>query len=187
MANGNNMNPIPAIGAYAAILRERGEPLYFPGRPDNQGLREAVDAGLVASALEWAATSERAVGGTYNLTNGDVFMWPNVWPAIARTLGMEPAEPRPFSFANDLPGWNSEWAAIVQKYNLAAATDVTSFAGYNSLIYADMVLSGGRSETAPALNSTIAARQDGFADCIDTEEMLRHWLGALVARRILPR
>jgi nucleoside-diphosphate-sugar epimerase len=82
-APGNNMNPIPAIAAYAALLREEGRPLDFPGQGDAPTLREAVDADLVAEALGWAATSPAAADGTYNLTNGDVFMWEHVWPAIA--------------------------------------------------------------------------------------------------------
>jgi hypothetical protein len=185
-AVGNNMNPIPAIAVYAAVLRERGEPLHFPGRRGSQGLREAIDASLVASALEWAATSGRAHGGTYNLTNGDVFMWPTIWPAIARSLGMQPGEQQPFSFADDLPGWNPEWSAIVQKYGLAAPGDITQFAGYNSLVYTDMVFSGGRGDRVPALNSTIAARQAGFTDCMDTEDMFVGQFQRLVAKGLMP-
>ena len=33
---GNNMNPIPVLAAYAALLADAGEPLYFPGRPGHQ-------------------------------------------------------------------------------------------------------------------------------------------------------
>ena len=86
-APGNNMNPIPVVAAYAALLREEGRPLDFPGRPGAATLREAVDADLVAHALSWATTEPAAWGETFNLTNGDVFMWENVWPAIAETLG----------------------------------------------------------------------------------------------------
>ena len=88
-APGNHMNSIPVIAAYAALLREEGRPLDFPGRPGAPTLREAVDADLVAHALSWATTEPAAWGETFNLTNGDVFMWENVWPAIAETLGME--------------------------------------------------------------------------------------------------
>ena len=94
-APGNHMNAVPVIGAYAALLREEGRALDFPGRPGAPTLREAVDADLVAHALSWATTEPAAWGETFNLTNGDVFMWENVWPAIAETLGMEAGEAAP--------------------------------------------------------------------------------------------
>ncbi|MDZ7726908.1 MAG: hypothetical protein U5Q44_01220 [Dehalococcoidia bacterium] len=72
-AEGNNLNPIPAIGAYAAILRERGEPLHYPGHRGWDLVREAVDARLVANALLWAANNPAAADGAFNLTNGDIF------------------------------------------------------------------------------------------------------------------
>ncbi len=148
-APGNNMNPMPVIAAYGAILRERGEPLHFPGRPGAPALREAVDADLIASALAWAAESPAAAGGTYNLTNGDVFMWDNAWPAIADALGMEPGEPRHISLAAEMPNWADEWRAIVRKYELNAPEELLEFVGANSLTYTDMVLSSPAAGHAP--------------------------------------
>ena len=65
---------------------KKGEPLDFPGRQLSSQLKEAVDADLVARALAWAAESGADAAGTYNLTNGDAFLWQEVWPAIAETL-----------------------------------------------------------------------------------------------------
>jgi len=186
-AGGNNMNPIPAIGAYAAILREEGRPLDFPGLDDTPGLREAVDAGLVARALAWAATSPAARGETFNLTNGDVFMWENVWPAIAETLGMQTGEHRPMSLAEELPKRDSEWAAIVEKYGLRAPTSILEFVGYNSLVYSDLVLGSWTPPSVPFLNSTIKARQAGFHDCMDSEDMFRALFRHLQETGLLPQ
>jgi nucleoside-diphosphate-sugar epimerase len=186
-AMGVNMNPMLAIAAYGALLREAGEPLHFPGKSDAPALREAVSADLVAHALAWAAESPNARGGTYNLTNGDVFIWQNVWPAIADAMGMEVGEHRPMSFAEDLPKQDDEWAALVDKYNLRAPRTIVDFVGYNSLIYADTMLGGGASPSpVPALNSTIAARQAGFHECIDTEDMFRDLTTSLQDNRIIP-
>src|SRR4051794_23535086 len=91
-AAGNNMNLIPVIGAWAALLREAGEPLHFPGRQVSAQLKEAVDAGLVARALVWAAQSPGAAAGTFNLTNGDTFLWQHAWAAMADALGMTVGE-----------------------------------------------------------------------------------------------
>lgn len=182
---GANMNPIPVIGAYAALLRERGEPLHFPGRPGEPVLREAVDADLVASALGWAAESPTANGGTFNLTNGDVYLWSNVWPAIAEAMGMEPGEHRPLRLAEELPARQDEWAALVRKRGLSAPENLLEFVGANSLVYTDMLLAGAPQPSNPVLNSTIAARQAGFQDCMDSEDMFRKWFGKLRAEGVL--
>lgn len=183
---GNNMNLIPVIGAYAALLREAGEPLHFPGRAGEPTLREAVDADLVAHALGWAATGENARGGTFNLTNGDTFMWPNVWPTIAESLGMEAGELRPVSLVEEIPRRAGEWAALVDKYSLAAPRDVMEFVGYNSLVYADMMLAGAARATTPILNSTVHVREAGFQECTDSEDMFRKWFTRLQRQRVLP-
>jgi nucleoside-diphosphate-sugar epimerase len=185
-AAGNNMNPIPVIGAYAALLREEGRPLDFPGRAGVQSVREAVDADLVAHALAWAATAPAARNETFNVTNGDVFVWDHVWPAIAETLGMEVGEPRPVSLTEELPRRAEQWASLVDRYALRAPRSLLDFVGYNSLIYTDTMLSGLPAPVAPILNSTIKARQAGFQECMDTEDMFRKWFTRLEEQRILP-
>jgi nucleoside-diphosphate-sugar epimerase len=182
---GNNMNPLPVIGAYAALAKERGEPLRFPGREGIATIREAVDADLVAEAVFWAATSPAAGGGTYNLTNGDVFMWPNVWPAIAEAFEMEVGEPQPASLTEELPRRQDEWGALVRRHGLHAPGNILEFVGANSLIYTDGMLAGARELVNPNLNSTIAARQAGFAACIDTEDMFRKWFRKMREERVL--
>lgn len=184
-AGGNNMNPIPAIAAYAMLLKERGEPLHFPGQGEGDNLHEAVDTDLVASALAWAADSPTTHGEAYNLTNGDVFLWAHVWPAIAESLGMEPGGRRPMSLAEELPRRQDEWAAIVAKHALRASPDLLTFVGYNSLVYADAVMGAWTRVGVPFLNSTIKARQHGFSDCVDTEDMFRKWFGRLRAERVI--
>src|SRR3712207_3196428 len=72
-ALGSAMNMLSAIGAYAAISRELGLPLVYPG----SGLRytEATDARLLARAIAWAGGTAAAANQTFNVTNGDVFLW----------------------------------------------------------------------------------------------------------------
>lgn len=187
-AVGNNMNPLLPILGYAAVLRERGEPLYRPWPADRPWqLAEAIDAGLIAQAVEWAATSESARGETFNLTNGDVFTWEGVWGAIADALGMESGEHRPVSFSGEVRGWGKEWAAIVERYALAAPRDFDAFAGANSFVYADITVGGGARPGAPALlNSTVKVRRAGFWGCADTEDMFREHIAHLQRDRMIP-
>lgn len=83
---GAAMNVVPVIGAYAALRREEGQPFSFPGGPS--AVREAVDVRVVAEAIEWAGSSAPAVNEHFNVTNGDVYEWRDLWPIpLADLLG----------------------------------------------------------------------------------------------------
>ena len=71
------MNVLPVLTAYGAICRYEGHPLAYPGGPDY--VLEAADARLIGRALVWAASARAARGEIFNITNGDVFCWRNVW------------------------------------------------------------------------------------------------------------
>lgn len=178
------MNLLPALGVYAALLRERGLPLAFPGGPPR--VSEAVDADLLARALGWATTEPAARNEIFNLTNGDVFVWQEVWPAIADALGMEVGEPRPLRLAEAMPSRAAEWAAVVDRHALRAPRALDAFVG-DAWSYADLLLGQeGEPPRLPALLSTVKIRQAGFDACIDTEEMFRRWLARFQERRLLP-
>lgn len=181
---GSNMNLIPAIGAYGAILRESGEALHFPGGAPS--VCEVVSAELVARAIAWAATTPAARNEVFNVTNGDVMVWRTVWPTVAAALGMEPGEARPTSLADGMPARAGEWEAIVDRYELRAPRRLMELVG-QSFVYADLLLGVGRTTVPqPQLVSTIKIRQAGFTDCLDSEDDLADWFGRLQARRLLP-
>ncbi len=182
-ATGVAMNLIPVIGAYAAVCRELRLPFHCPGEADN--IIEAVDADLIARALAWGAEAPAARGETFNITNGDVMVWKNVWPAIAAAVGLQPAFGQPLSLAEFLPAHAQTWDAIVARHGLRPIP-MADLLG-ESHHYADLLFSWGASRlVASTLVSTIKLRQAGFGDCEDTEDMFAKWLDRLVERRILP-
>jgi nucleoside-diphosphate-sugar epimerase len=182
-ALGVAMNPIPILGAYAAICRELGLPFVCPTQHDN--VFEGVDADLIARGLAWAAEAPVARNETFNITNGDVMVWKNVWPAIARAVGLEPAYGAPLSLAEFLPAHAEVWDRIVDKHNLRRVP-MAELVG-ESHHYADLLF-GWNSEVLPQamLVSTVKIRQAGFGGCEDTEVMLAKWLARLVDRGVLP-
>ena len=182
-AIGSNLNVIPAIGVYAAVWKEAGRPLSFPGGPPY--LFELVDADLLARAMEWAATTDACRNQHFNITNGDVFRWPEVWPTVATVLGMEVGPPQPLSLVREMPQYASQWAAIVQKHRLAAPRDMHQFVG-ESFALADFAFAYGAKEVNPILVSTIKARKAGFHDCIDSEDLLRKCFRRFQELRLLP-
>ncbi|HEV8298568.1 MAG TPA: hypothetical protein VGQ20_14780 [Acidimicrobiales bacterium] len=178
------MNLIPAIGVYGALLRQRGLPLSFPGGPPH--VSEAVDADLLARALSWAATAPTARNETFNVTNGDAFVWQYVWPAIADALGMEVGEPRPVRLAEIMPTRSHEWAEVVDRFRLRSPRDMEAFVG-DAWAHADMLFGFGvERPRLPALLSTVKIRHAGFADCVDTEMMFRRLLAVFQERGWLP-
>ncbi len=183
-AQGGNMNALPALGVYAAVLRHDGQPLHYPGGV--APLTEAVDADLVGRFLLWAATARAAAGETFNLTNGDVFTLRNVWPVIAEAFGMEVGHDVPMSLAEELPARAAAWATVVDRFALTAPADLDAFVG-QSFLYADMLAGYGRTAPAPpALVSTIKARRAGFTDCCDTEDMFTALIAAFQEARLFP-
>jgi nucleoside-diphosphate-sugar epimerase len=181
-ALGSNMNAIPALGVYAALLKAAGEPLHLPG--PGSFVTEAVDASLLARALAWAATSESAWNETFNITNGDVFTMRGVWPALAAAFGMEVGDTLdpPVSLAATMPAREAEWARLVDAHDLLAPPTFDRFVG-QGFVYADVFL---QAVGPPTLVSTIKVRQAGFADCVDTEEMFPRLIARLQTRRLLP-
>lgn len=167
-----NLNVLPAICVYAALRKEAGLPLSFPGGPPY--VFEAVDADLLARSLAWAATSPNARNETFNSTNGDVFVWQNVWPTIADALGMEVGPPEPICLTEEMPKHDAAWAAIVDKYQLKAPRNMLDFVG-GSFELTDLSFAYGASEPPPPIIvSTIKIRQAGFHECMDTEDMFRN-------------
>ncbi|MEU7812207.1 NAD-dependent epimerase/dehydratase family protein [Pseudonocardia sp. NPDC049154] len=174
----------PVIGAMAAICRRTGEPFGFPGYPVDLP-KQVVDVRLVADALVWAAAAESADGEHFNLTNGEVFSWPQLWPALADALGVEPAEPVARSLAAFLPAHAEDWAAVADEQGLAVR-DLGAVLGQSHL-YADYTFHhGATTPPPPALVSTVKIKKAGFTTVWDTEESFRDAIGELQRRRILP-
>src|ERR1700730_4803775 len=176
------LNVLPAIGVYAAIRREKGEPFGFPGGPSF--VWEAADADLVADVMVWAAQLPQAANEAFNITNGDVFEWRNVWPALAETLGVETGPDMPTSVAASLEENADVWDHIVAKYELRSR-HLRELIGQGDQ-HADFAFAYGAPEGPRAFVSTIKLRQAGFPKTIDTEDSFRTALQSLTDHKPLP-
>ncbi|MEM7100949.1 MAG: NAD-dependent epimerase/dehydratase family protein [Pseudomonadota bacterium] len=181
--HGVAMNLPPVIGLYAALRQAEGKAFSFPGGAD--WVWEAVDVRLVADACLWAATSHAAAGETFNLTNGEVFSWRDLWPAMAQALDVELGPDEPLSVAQYLSERSSEWDSIVAGHGLRPLS-LQQIAG-ESHHYADLCFAWGADQPpAPALVSTVKIKQAGFHQTCNTEESFCHWMADLRNRRIIP-
>jgi nucleoside-diphosphate-sugar epimerase len=116
------MNMGVTLAVYASICRETGRPFVFPGSATQwNSLTDMTDAQLLASHLQWAATTPAARDQAFNVVDGDIFRWKWMWSRLADWFGLEPApfpdRPAPLSMqmANDAPVWKN----IAEKYSLA--------------------------------------------------------------------
>jgi len=181
---GSAMNVIPALGVYAAFMKRAGKTvLDYPGGVGR--VAQAVDTDLLARAIAWSGESEPAANEIFNVTNGDVFVWPNVWPAIADALGMAPGTHVPFAIDREIRPREAEWAEIRAAHRLASGT-LKDFVGL-SFEYADYTMGYGRTEPGPpALVSTIKLMQAGFTEVMDTEAMFRKAFAEMQSKKLLP-
>ncbi|MET4424934.1 nucleoside-diphosphate-sugar epimerase [Bradyrhizobium sp. JR18.2] len=178
-ATGNPMNLGVAIAVYATISKELGIPLRFPGSAEaHRALYQVSSADLLAAATVWAGVTPAARDEIFNITNGDQFRWQYIWPRIARMFEMEVAEPVPIPLSSYMTDKADLWREIAAKYGLLD-TPYEKLVSWN---FADFIFNSGFDN----VSSTIKARQAGFAECIDSEEMFRAFFVALRARKVIP-
>jgi len=179
-ALGNPMNLTMVIAVYAAISRELGLPLRFPGTEKAyRALYQLTSADILARATAWAGSTPSASNEVFNITNGDYFRWQFMWPRIAKMFDMETAEPIPLSLATYMADKGPVWDAIVKKHNLQPIP-------YEEIVawpFGDFIFH----TEFDNITSTIKARQAGFHDCIDTEEMFSGFFQKLRAMSVLPQ
>ena len=176
------LNVLPAIGVYAAIRREKGEPFSFPGGPSF--IWEAADADLVGQVMAWAAQVPQAANEIFNITNGDVFAWRSVWPAMAETLGVKVGLDEPTSIAAYIRDNADVWSKIVTKYGLASG-DLRAFVGQGDQ-HADFAFAFGAPAGPVAFVSTVKLRKAGFNAAVETRDAFCAAIQSFIDRRLLP-
>lgn len=182
-AVGSPMNIVAAIGAYAAMQRELGEPLHFTG--GGRYINAASDSRLIAQAAHFAATHEAAANETYNVLNGDMLVWQDLWGSIAARFGIAPGEDRPLSLTEAMPQREAVWQRVVERHGLARLS-LEQLIG-SSWQFTDRALAYGVANPADSVLSPIKLHQHGFHSCMDTEDSLHYWLDRMQRDKLLPR
>ncbi|KAK5165390.1 uncharacterized protein LTR77_008919 [Saxophila tyrrhenica] len=180
MSVGGAMNLYGAIGVYAAVLKERGEPLYYPG--EGLAIAQSTDADLIAQACEWVLIEPKAKNQCYNFDNGELASLKEHWDVFAKALDMETGEEKPFDFVQGLSGFGEAWETIRRKHDLRSP-DIDAFLGQSGQ-FSNFVLA--RASRAPTTMSCVKIRRDGFMGTVYTDEMIRKWFKAYQQERLLP-
>jgi len=92
-AKGNFMNLATSVGLYVAVNRELGQELEFPGSEEFYLRFDCFTSSrLHAQFCAWAALEPRAADQAFNVVNGDVESWQNLWPRVAGRFGIKVKE-----------------------------------------------------------------------------------------------
>ncbi|TWT01570.1 SDR family oxidoreductase [Planomicrobium sp. CPCC 101079] len=176
---GKPMNLAMVIGAYAAISKELGLPLRFPGKA-YPFLAQMTDATLLARCTLWAALEERCAFETFNVTNGDFFRWEDMWKQIADFFGMESAPPKPpISLTRMMADKEKLWQQMVEKYDLQDIPyQKLALWGFGDFIF---------NCDYDVMSDTTKLRKFGFLEFVDTEEMFLKLFTEFQESNVLPR
>jgi len=176
---GSPMNLLMSIAVFAALSKDAGVPLRFPGSAQAwTALHQFTDADLLAAATQWALSSDTATNEIFNVLNGDQFRWQHLWPDIARDFDMPTAAPQPMSLADQMADKEAAWDALVSRHHLQP----TPYDQVASWAFADGIWSAG----FDMVQSTIKIRRAGFAGCVDSHQSLLGHLARLRELRYVP-
>ena len=178
-APGTAMSILPAIAVYAAISKELGLPLRFPGKPGAwSAIYQVTDSEHFARAAHWAATEPRCANEAYNVTNGDYFRWCNLWPRIAEVFQMPAGDVQTVRLSEQMADKADLWEAMKARHGLEPHR-------YDEIVawpFADYVFG----MEWDVMSNVTKSRQHGFHDVVDSEDMFVRLLKRFRAERIVP-
>ena len=178
-ALGNPMNLVNVLAVYASMCKELGLPLRFPGKPGAYDtLLEMTDAGLLARAAVWAATTPACANQAFNITNGDLFRWNQMWPVLASLFDVPVAPPLSMSLVDVMADKEPLWEQMIRDHDLLP----TPWADVSSWAFGDAVFSWDYDFIADGSK----ARRFGFHEHIDTRQMFAELIKDLRSRRVIP-
>jgi nucleoside-diphosphate-sugar epimerase len=178
-APGTPMSILPAIAVYAAISKELGLPLRFPGKPGAyNSLYQVTESAHFANAALWAATEPRCGLEAFNITNGDYFRWKNLWPKLADVFEMPAGAPQTINLTQHMADKGELWQAMTERHGLQRF-DYAQLVGWP---FADYVFG----TDWDVMSNVTKSRRFGFHDVVDTEEMFCRQLTRFRKERVVP-
>lgn len=172
-------NIISLVAAYAVICRELGVPLRFPGTALCYNLvQTCVDVRILCKAATWVSQHPDGANQPFNVSNGDLFSWSNLWPRIAKFYGMEVGHVQTIPFSEYMSDKEKVWKRVIQKHGLRD-TPLKDLVAWD---YGDYHFYKTRSDIV----STIKIWQTGFHEMIDSEELILDVLRRYREAKIFP-
>lgn len=120
-ARGNPLNLAVALGIYGSLQKAIGGRFAFPGAQACFDARfNVADSELLARASIWCSTTPGCGNEAFNVNNGDVFRWREIWPALAGFFGLEAAGPQSQRLPEFFAAHEADWQRLEAQHALAA-------------------------------------------------------------------
>ncbi len=169
-----------SLAIYAWLLKALGQPLIFPaGSQAYSAKGHYSSACLLAKMLHWSATDPNGANQTFNLVNGDVVSWEQLWPWLGDYFDMPIEVPADgMSLKTLLKDREQTWDDLRQRYQLPPrpldSVFSANFLGASLAINWDATYSMAKAEAL------------GFDQTIDTYSMFADLFATLEYKQIIP-
>lgn len=178
-ATGYPHNIVLLIGILAAMSRELSTQFRFPGTEwCFRSLQSATDIALLCRAIVWISESRSAQNTSFNVGNGDVYSWSNLWPRIAKRFDLECGYPQKYILGDYMADKEAIWQRIVTKHGLRdfSLKDLVAWT------YGDFHFNKEGSDIC----SLVKINGIGFHEVTDTEDLFMRILQRYQDEKILP-
>jgi nucleoside-diphosphate-sugar epimerase len=174
---GSYVNLVNTVAVYGSVCKAMGMPMYFPGGPSAyEALMQHTDARLLARGSIWSALEDHDDNVIYNITNGDLFRWSNVWPRIADYFGVPAGRPMHVDLKLFMGDKRPLWAELRRKHGLVVDLDDLMDWNQAYILNANQEIH----------SSTIRIRKAGFHECLDSDDRLIELFDEMRARKYIP-
>ncbi len=183
-AAGSPLNLAVVLALYGSLRRARKEPLRFPASAGCfRALFQVIDADLLARGAIHVSTTAACANAAFNIGNGDIFRWQNLWPAIAAWFGTEPAGPSAVPLADYFEQHAPTWQALAAKHGLRAFP----FDRLPNWVRGDYTAPNSRfAAEHDIIADIVKLRRAGFCEAISSDAMFLRLFERYRAERIIP-
>ena len=163
--------------AQAGRGRQHGARQRHESRAEHRALRLAVSGAEFTAALPRLATSPQAENQAFNVNNGDLWRWCELWPRIADWFELPSAPPVRLSFHQLFVDYRAQWRELAGQDLVEA--DILRL---NDGTFADFVFSWNYD----MFGDGSKLRRAGFTDMQATDDMFFRLFAQLRAARVIP-
>jgi nucleoside-diphosphate-sugar epimerase len=176
---GNPMNIVMVMGVFAALSKEAGIPLRFPGshKVYDGVFAQTTDSAWLARASVWAALDPAARNEAFNLVN-EPFRWERIWKRVAQAFDMEVGPPQPFSLAGQMPAKALEWQRLAERHGLQTVP-------YEKLVawpFGDFIFN----TEFDMISDMGKIRRAGFTEALEPGDTVVQAIASLRRQKVLP-
>jgi len=183
-AQGNPMNLAVVLGIYGSLQRALGGSFDYPASAACFDARfNVADSELLARASIWCATTPACGNQVFNVNNGDVFRWRELWPKLASFYGLQSGGPQGPRLPEFLAAHAQDWERLTKEHGLVPFP----YERVARWAQGDYQAPNSRFSCEYDVVSDLSkARRYGYTEQIDSAEMFLRLFARLRAARVIP-